>query len=191
MINQHWGWVFSVCPFPLWWLREFTLCLLIIIKSEVWTIIHYLGLGHETMVCAVCLYTLLVQVMAWCRQATSHYLSQCWPRSLSYGVTSHNGVTRPQWVKIDSIAHPFFPWEFCPTCIEQIMMPPDRGCCFLISCLNYVPANDDGHGETHLAIVTETGTAEGVKRVLYFLDSHVHYYYILAIPGITLIIVMI
>ena len=35
----------------------------------------------------------LVQVMAWCRQATSHYLSQCWPRSvLPYG------VTRPQWV---------------------------------------------------------------------------------------------
>ena len=24
----------------------------------------------------------LVQVMAWCRQATSYYLSQCWPRSL-------------------------------------------------------------------------------------------------------------
>ena len=35
----------------------------------------------------------LVQVMAWCRQATSHYLSQCWPRSLwPYG------VTKPQWV---------------------------------------------------------------------------------------------
>ena len=36
----------------------------------------------------------LVQVMAWCRQATSHYLGQCWPRSVS-----PNGVTRPQWVK--------------------------------------------------------------------------------------------
>ena len=36
----------------------------------------------------------LVQVMAWCRQATSHYLSQCWPRSLT-----PYGVTRPQWVK--------------------------------------------------------------------------------------------
>ena len=36
----------------------------------------------------------LVQVMAWCRQATSHYLSQCWPRSMS-----PNGVTRPPWVK--------------------------------------------------------------------------------------------
>ena len=35
----------------------------------------------------------LVQVMAWCRQATSHYLSQCWPRSVS-----PYGVTRPQWV---------------------------------------------------------------------------------------------
>ena len=37
----------------------------------------------------------LVQVMAWCWQATSHYLSQCWPRSVSpYGVIS------PQWVFI-------------------------------------------------------------------------------------------
>ena len=29
----------------------------------------------------------LVQVMTWCRQATSHYLSRCWPRFMS-----------PQWV---------------------------------------------------------------------------------------------
>ena len=35
----------------------------------------------------------LVQVMAWCRQATSHYLSQCWPRFMSpYGVTRPQGV---------------------------------------------------------------------------------------------------
>ena len=37
--------------------------------------------------------SILVQVMAWCRQATSHYLGQCWPSSLS-----PHGVTRPQWV---------------------------------------------------------------------------------------------
>ena len=36
----------------------------------------------------------LVQVMAWCHQPTSHYLSQCWPSSMS-----RYGVTRPQWVK--------------------------------------------------------------------------------------------
>ena len=35
----------------------------------------------------------LVQVMAWCRQATNHYRSQCRPRSMS-----QNGFTRPQWV---------------------------------------------------------------------------------------------
>ena len=35
----------------------------------------------------------LVQVMGWCRQAPSHYLSQCWPRSvLAYG------IIRLQWV---------------------------------------------------------------------------------------------
>ena len=35
----------------------------------------------------------LVQVMAWCRQAASHYLSQCLPRYMS-----PYGVPRPQWV---------------------------------------------------------------------------------------------
>ena len=39
----------------------------------------------------------LVQVMAWCHQATSHYLNQCWPRSMS-----PYGVIRPQWVKLKS-----------------------------------------------------------------------------------------
>ena len=37
----------------------------------------------------------LVQVIAWCYQATSYYLSQCWPSLLS-----PHGVTRPQWVKM-------------------------------------------------------------------------------------------
>ena len=36
----------------------------------------------------------LVQLMAWCQQATRHYLSQCWLSSfLPYG------IARPQWVK--------------------------------------------------------------------------------------------
>ena len=59
----------------------------------------------------------LVQVMAWCCQATSHYLRQCWPRSMllwnSFFILStiivHRrslyffllpyGITRSQWVK--------------------------------------------------------------------------------------------
>ena len=48
--------------------RIYKLCLIIIIiiiiiKSEVWIITHCLGLGHETMVCAVCLSILLLHVM--------------------------------------------------------------------------------------------------------------------------------
>ena len=37
----------------------------------------------------------LIQVMAWCRQVPSHYLSQCWPRSVS----SWYDATWPRWVK--------------------------------------------------------------------------------------------
>ena len=50
-----------------------------------WYECHWLGFIDDQ--------STLVQVMAWCRQATSHYLSQCWPRFLS-----PYGVTRPQWV---------------------------------------------------------------------------------------------
>ena len=44
----------------------------------------------------------LVQVMAWCRQATSHYLSQCWPRSMA-----PYGITRPHWVNVDLLSARF------------------------------------------------------------------------------------
>ena len=37
----------------------------------------------------------LVQVMAWCCRATSHYLNQCWPISMS-----PYGITRPQRVNV-------------------------------------------------------------------------------------------
>ena len=57
----------------------------------------------------------LVQVMAWCHQAASHYLSQCWPRSLS-----PYGVTRPQWVnhELDS----------CDLFIVEARTKPPRNC---------------------------------------------------------------
>ena len=38
----------------------------------------------------------LVHIMAWCLQATSHYLSQCWPRSLL-----PYGVIKPQWANTE------------------------------------------------------------------------------------------
>ena len=50
--------------------------------------------------------SILVQVMAWCRQATGDYLSQCWPRYLS-----PHGVTRPQWI-LNSCDILFKMWGF-------------------------------------------------------------------------------
>ena len=42
----------------------------------------------------------VVQIMAWCFQAPSHYPNQCWPSSLmTYG------ITRPQWVDNKLLPH--------------------------------------------------------------------------------------
>ena len=53
--------------------------------------------------------SILVQVMAWCHQATSHYLNQCWPSyMLPYG------ITRGQWVNslCSMFTVPLFPIDF-------------------------------------------------------------------------------
>ena len=39
--------------------------------------------------------SVLAQVVAWCCQATSHYMNQCWPRYIS-----KCGITRLQWVNV-------------------------------------------------------------------------------------------
>ena len=62
-----WGCVSSAYQI-LWWSRECVLYLIIIIKPEVWIINHCLGLGHETMVCAVCLTMFLLRTeISWRR----------------------------------------------------------------------------------------------------------------------------
>ena len=53
----------------------------------------------------------LGQAMAWCRKTTSHYLRQCWPRSMS-----PNGLTRPQWA--NSSWHCFPPGPLPLTCFR-------------------------------------------------------------------------
>ena len=55
----------------------------------------------------------LVQVMAWWCQAASHYLSQCWPRSMwPYG------ITKPQWVHT-IIPDLWIQWQMQP-CICRV-----------------------------------------------------------------------
>ena len=60
----------------------------------------------------------LVQVMAWCRQATSHYLNQCWPRS-----KSPYGVTRPQWVNPSGAEIMIFQAKLINTMAADVLAP--------------------------------------------------------------------
>ena len=71
-------------------LREYTLCLIIIIKSVVRTIIHCLGLGHEAMVCAVCLPIFL------CLQ-DNQYINTLRPRQNGRNFRRHFQMHFYQW----------------------------------------------------------------------------------------------
>ena len=81
-----------------WLLGDLNLILEVILVNSGWGIFYEIALRWMPLDLTDDKST-LVQVMAWCRQATSHYLGQCWPRSMS-----PNGVTRPQWVKIIAIS---------------------------------------------------------------------------------------
>ena len=48
--------------------------------------------------------------MAWCHQATSHYLSQCWLRSVS-----RYGISMPKWVVRWQCYHLVYLWHYFVT----------------------------------------------------------------------------
>ena len=73
-----------------WHFREVIFMLILVIDG--WVISFDIAYRWMSLDCTDDQST-LVQVMAWCRQATSHNLSQCLPSS-----TSLYRVTRPQWV---------------------------------------------------------------------------------------------
>ena len=75
------------------WENIYILCLIIIIKSEVWTITRCLGLGHETMVCAVCLSIFLQDELL---NFNGHCYESCGPKIWNRCVLSDNYI-RLSW----------------------------------------------------------------------------------------------
>ena len=75
----------------------------------------------------------LVQVMAWCHQATSHYLNQCWPISLP-----PYGVTGPQWV--NSLASGRYGNKFKSVIFKLVTQNSSLGTCCSIA-LRCMPQN--------------------------------------------------
>ena len=81
----------------------------------------------------------LVLVMACCCQATSHYLSQCWPSSLSW-----YAISRPQWVQSKNSTHCIILNKPC-----LVHFSPQ---CFwkgTPAVLLYINKNNQGHSITH------------------------------------------
>ena len=85
----------SLTHWPLWYLSKIFLSIIFILIFYIdgWCVSCEIALTWISLDLTDEKST-LVQVMAWCREAASHYLNQCWPRSLSL-----YGVTRPQWAK--------------------------------------------------------------------------------------------
>ena len=84
-LQNRWGLCVFSWPISLVMIeRIYILCLIIIIKSEVWTITHCLGLGHETMVCAVCLPVFLPT-------GINHFMYESiqWGKALQCNAVSH------------------------------------------------------------------------------------------------------
>ena len=70
---------FSSC-FSVWWLRY--------LMKLLWGECHWILMMINQH----------WQVMAWCHQSTSHYLRQCWPRSLSRHGASRPQLVNPMWL---------------------------------------------------------------------------------------------
>ena len=95
--------------------RIYKLCLTIVIKSEVWTISHCSGLGHETMVCAICLYIFLwICDMAWLLRGTFvswWYLPRIWPSVTDMQHYYHARYPSDDWHLAYMFLLVFLPWK--------------------------------------------------------------------------------
>ena len=108
---------FQFTQFPHDGWENILLCLIIIIKSEVWTSIHCLGLGHETMVCAVCLFIFLLRYLYPLRQK-----SKCKASTVALMTSlSQKGYTKKYfplvhatWAHPPLMEHPTASWSFYP-----------------------------------------------------------------------------
>ena len=89
------------------WENIYILCLIIIIKSEVWTITHSLGFGHETMVSAVCRAIFLSNIITHGEPGKSPnvhgFAIVVWGGSVDCGIVrSHHHISWRQYNQLSS-----------------------------------------------------------------------------------------
>ena len=108
----------------------YILCLIFIIKSEVWTITHCLGLGHETMVCALCLSIFLLVSRNWIifkryalnRDSEGRIHCPVKMATRRFPIGSHNFAQRVFFITIGSPQLLFKPSMIppCHICIQKL-----------------------------------------------------------------------
>ena len=112
----------------------------------------------------------MVQVMAWCSEATSHYLSQCWLRSmLPYG-----SVNRPQWVKCQCLFDAMTS-NSCVTSYEQNVIY-----CYFLITISYISLR---YGQiffinTYIMYIFQAGRTiiwSNITRLLHFVLQQQNY----------------
>ena len=115
------------------------------IKSEVWTIIHCLGLGHETMVCAVCLFIFLWSCdMAGLLHGTIvswWYLPRIWPPVTDMQHYYHARYSTDDWHLACMFSLVYFSVEVClvgvfPHSVSIWSHPCIRAC---VPLMNWCP----------------------------------------------------
>ena len=107
-IIQHVGLCVFSLPIPLVMLeRIYTICLIIIIISEVRSITHCLGLGDETMVCAVCLYIFLPGLLPPALFPSGYLPTMTYPPDRFYRITTFSWA-RKVWYFSQAEASPSY-----------------------------------------------------------------------------------
>ena len=142
---------FQFTHFPVMIERIYILCLVIIIKLEVWTITHCLGLGHETMVCTVCLSIFLLYRLIF---LFIQYFARNWPWYSLRGL--HIRIT---WFSLYSIRIPLFSFKAKP-----------HGCCIFSMILHEAPSMETTtpKGKWFPCSVAEWSIMENMQQQMWF-----------------------
>ena len=116
-IIQYMGLCVFSLPISLVMIERIYIVCLIIIKSEVWTSAHGLGLGHESMVCVVCLSIFLLMCdMAGLLRGTFvswWYLPRIWPSVTDMQHYYHARYPTDDWHLAYMFSLVYFSVEVC------------------------------------------------------------------------------
>ena len=147
--------------------RIYRLCLIIIIKLEVWTITHCLGLGHETMVSAVCLSIFLwICDMAGLLRGTFVFwwcFPRIWPSVTDIQHYYHARYHTDDWHLAYMFSLVYFSVEVCLEGVFPIVLAPGE-----------IPASGSMHPSRWLPPSRNTINRTGGDQALHFNKARGH-----------------